>query len=84
MKNKWFDLFDPYQGGGSMIDNVDFAKTTYAKGYQKFEAGTPPIAQVIGLDASYDFISQFDLQKIFDYENLDLSPGLFFKSKVNN
>ena len=68
MKNKWFDLFDPYQGGGSMIDHVDFEKTTYAKGYQKFEAGTPPIAQVIGLDASYDFISQFDLQKIFDYE----------------
>ena len=51
-----------------MFDSVDFAKTTYAKGYQKFEAGTPPIVQVIGLDASYDFISQFDLQKIFDYE----------------
>ena len=68
MKNQWFDHFDPYQGGGSMIDNVDFTKTTYAKGNQKFEAGTPPIAQVIGLGASYDFISQFNLEKIFYYE----------------
>ena len=68
MKNQWFDQFDPYQGGGSMIDNVDFTKTTFATGYQKFEAGTPPIAQVIGLGASYDFISQFNLQKIFNYE----------------
>ena len=68
MKNQWFDQFDPYQGGGSMIANVDFIKTTYAQGNQKFEAGTPPIVQVIGLGASYDFISQFDLQKIFYYE----------------
>ena len=68
MKNQWFDQFDPYQGGGSMIDNVDFTETTFATGYQKFEAGTPPIAQVIGLGASYDFISQFNLQKIFNYE----------------
>ncbi len=68
IKNHWLDEFEPYQGGGSMIDNVDFTGTTFATGYQKFEAGTPPIAQVIGLDASYDFISQFDLQKIFSYE----------------
>ena len=68
MKDQWFDQFDPYQGGGSMIDNVDFVKTTYAKGNQKFEAGTPPIVQVIGLGTSYDFISQFNLQKIFYYE----------------
>jgi cysteine desulfurase/selenocysteine lyase len=68
MKNNWFDQFDPYQGGGSMINNVDFNKTTFAEGYQKFEAGTPPIAEVIGLGASYDFISQFDLKEIFNYE----------------
>tara|TARA_Y100000294_G_C8522663_1_gene323568 strand:- start:13 stop:1218 length:1206 start_codon:yes stop_codon:yes gene_type:complete len=68
MKNQWFDQFDPYQGGGSMIEKVDFIKTTYAKGNQKFEAGTPPIVQVIGLGASYDFIAQFNLQKIFNYE----------------
>lgn len=68
MKSEWFDRFDPYQSGGSMIDNVDFTKTTFTTGYQKFEAGTPPIVQVIGLGASYDFISQFNLKEIFDYE----------------
>ena len=51
-----------------MIENVDFKKTTFASGHQKFEAGTPPIAEVIGLGASYDFMSQFNLQEIFKYE----------------
>ena len=50
------------------IEHLDFSNTTFAKGYQKFEAGTPPIAEVIGLGASYDFISQFNLQEIFNYE----------------
>ncbi len=68
MKSQWFELFNPYQGGGSMIENVDFDKTTFASGYHKFEAGTPPIAQVIGLVASYDFISRFNLKEIFNYE----------------
>ena len=68
MKDKWFDLLDPYQGGGSMIDKVEIDKTTYASGFQKFEAGTPPIVQVIGLGASLDFLNQYDLEKIFNYE----------------
>ena len=68
MKNKWLNQFDPYQGGGDMIESVDFEKTTFATGHQKFEAGTPPIAQVIGLGASYDFMSQFNIQEIFQYE----------------
>ena len=68
MKEKWFEKFDPYQGGGSMINEVDFEGTTFAKGYQKFEAGTPPIAEVIGLGASYDFISEFNLEEVFKYE----------------
>ncbi len=69
MKNKWFELFDPYQGGGSMIDKVEIDNTTFSKGFQKFEAGTPPIAQVIGLGASYDFMSNYNIEEIFNYEN---------------
>ena len=68
MKKRWLDDLDPYQGGGSMIDNVDIDQTTYAKGFQKFEAGTPPIAEVIGLGASIDFVTSLDLKKIFIYE----------------
>ena len=68
MKDQWFDKLNPYQGGGSMIKKVEIDKTTYAKGFQKFEAGTPPIVQVIGLGASLDFINQFKLKEIFNYE----------------
>ena len=68
MGNKWFENLDPYQGGGAMIDNVDINKTTYATGFQKFEAGTPPIVQVIGLGSSFDFLNQYDLNDIFEYE----------------
>jgi len=68
MKERWFDDLDPYQGGGSMIDNVDIQQTTYAKGFQKFEAGTPPIAEVIGLEASIEFVTSLNLKKIFIHE----------------
>ena len=68
MKERWFDDLDPYQGGGSMIDNVDIQQTTYAKGFQKFEAGTPPIAEVIGLNASIEFVTSLNLKKIFIHE----------------
>ena len=68
MKERWFDDLDPYQGGGSMIENVDIHHTTYAKGFQKFEAGTPPIAEVIGLGASIEFVTSLDLKKISIHE----------------
>ena len=68
MKNKWFQDFEPYQGGGSMIEKVNIDSTTYAKGFQKFEAGTPPIVQVIGLGASIEFINSIGLDNIYKYE----------------
>ena len=68
MKNKWFEKLDPYQGGGAMIDKVDIDSTTYASGFQKFEAGTPPIVQVIGLGSSFDFLDQYNLDDVFDHE----------------
>ena len=55
MKDKWIDKLGPYQGGGSMIKNVETDSSTYLDGFQKFEAGTTPIAEVIGLSASLDF-----------------------------
>ena len=41
MKSKWIDRLGPYQGGGSMIKNVETNSSTYLNGFQKFEAGTP-------------------------------------------
>ncbi len=69
MKNKWIDKLRPYQGGGSMIKNVETDSSTYLEGFQKFEAGTPPIAEVIGLSSSIDFINDVGIDKIYEYEN---------------
>ena len=68
MKDKWLESLGPYQGGGAMIENVNITDTTYAKGNQKFEAGTPPIAQVIGFSAAIDFLKSLDMKKVFSYE----------------
>jgi len=68
MKDRWFDDFEPYQGGGDMIEKVEINHTIFAKGFNKFEAGTPPIAEVIALGASIDFINNLEIDKIFIYE----------------
>ena len=55
-----YDLLDampPYQSGGDMILSVSFERTLYAAPPAKFEAGTPPIVEVIGLGAALDWIS---------------------------
>lgn len=58
----------PYQGGGEMIANVTFAATEYAPLPHKFEAGTPNISGVIGLNAAIDYLLSLDLDAIFRYE----------------
>src|SRR5690606_21028530 len=57
-KEELLNQMPPYQGGGDMIDSVTFAKTTYAELPLKFEAGTPIIAEVIGLGAAFDYIEK--------------------------
>jgi cysteine desulfurase/selenocysteine lyase len=54
------EAMPPYQGGGDMISSVSFAKTTYNKVPQKFEAGTPNIAGVVGLGAAVDYLRAMD------------------------
>ena len=83
MKNRWFEEFEPYQGGGDMIEKVEIDNTIFAKGYSKFEAGTPPIAEVIGLGASIDFIESLDLDKVFQHEK-DLHDYTMDKMKQFN
>ncbi len=67
-KTKWLEKMPPYQGGGSMIQQVSFAKTTYQKLPYKFEAGTPNIAGMIGLGAAVDYLQQLGLSRICAYE----------------
>lgn len=69
----------PYQGGGDMIKTVTFEKTTYNELPFKFEAGTPPIAQAIGLGVAIDYINKLGINSIADYEHKLL---LFATNKI--
>ncbi len=63
------DAMPPWQGGGDMIRTVSFEKTTYAGVPQRFEAGTPNIAGVVGLSAAIDYVSALGLDAIAQYEH---------------
>ena len=58
----------PYQGGGEMIQTVTKDKVTYAEPPHRFEAGTPPIAEAIGLGAGLDYLNGFDRAAIAAHE----------------
>ena len=68
-KEKWLNKLPPYQGGGEMIDEVTFEKTTYAKLPNKFEAGTPNISGVIASGIAIDYINNIGLKTILKYED---------------
>ena len=59
----------PYQGGGHMIRDVRFEKTTYQNAPVKFEAGTPAIAEVVGLGAAIDYLTNVGVPAIAAYEH---------------
>jgi len=65
----------PYQGGGDMIQRVTFAKTTYQSPPHRFEAGTPPIVEVVGLGAAVEYLNQVGLDKIAAHEAALLEYG---------
>lgn len=65
---KWLNAMPPYQSGGEMIDLVTIDKTTFNELPFKFEAGTPNFADAIAWGATIDFISQFDKNQMFNYE----------------
>jgi len=58
----------PYQGGGAMIDEVTFERTTFASPPQRFEAGTPHIVGAVGLHAAIDWVSAVGLPAIHAHE----------------
>ena len=68
-KEAALNALPPYQGGGEMIKEVSFEKTTYACLPHKFEAGTPNIAGVIAFKAAIDFIKALGVKNIAKYED---------------
>ena len=68
-KEEWLNKLPPYQGGGEMIKEVTFEKTTYADLPHKFEAGTPNIAGGIVLGTAIDYLNSIGFENIQKYEH---------------
>jgi cysteine desulfurase/selenocysteine lyase len=62
------DAMPPYQGGGDMIASVTFDKTIYNRLPYKFEAGTPNIADTVGLGAAVEYLNQLGIENIEKHE----------------
>ena len=86
-KAEILDQMPPYQGGGDMIEQVTFAKTTFKEAPAKFEAGTPAIVEVIGLGAAIDYVQGIGMgviaaheKSLFEYAMKELAtiPGLTY------
>jgi cysteine desulfurase/selenocysteine lyase len=78
------ERMDPFMGGGEMIDTVKMDKSTWNEVPWKFEAGTPNIAQVIGLGASIDYIENVGIDMIHQHEQELLHYGLEILSQNEN
>ncbi|MFL2623084.1 MAG: aminotransferase class V-fold PLP-dependent enzyme [Flavobacteriaceae bacterium] len=68
-KEKWLKKLPPHQGGGEMIDDVTFEKTSYAGLPYKFEAGTPNVCGGIAFGAAIDYMNEIGFDKIAAHEN---------------
>ena len=67
-KKALLEAMPPYQGGGDMIRKVTFEATEYNVLPYKFEAGTPSIADVIGLGTALDYLSEIGMKHVAEYE----------------
>src|SRR5437773_5555026 len=92
-KKELLENMPPFMGGGEMIREVTFEKTTYNDLPYKFEAGTPNIADTIALKAALDFIEQTGKEKIrkheeellhYATEKLEEIPGVRIIGKAKN
>jgi cysteine desulfurase/selenocysteine lyase len=63
------EALPPYQGGGEMIETVERDRVTYARPPHRFEAGTPPIIDAIGLGAAIEWLAQFDRAAVAAHEH---------------
>ena len=81
-KHEWLMQMPPFQSGGEMIDIVTPTKVTFNVLPYKFEAGTPNVADVIGLGAALDYLKQFDPAELQAYEDDLLNYGLGLLSEI--
>ena len=82
-KEQILNELPPYQGGGDMIEEVQFEGTTYASVPQRFEAGTPNVAGTVGLGQAFRFLEEFDMFEIKEHEKMLLNIARDGLSKIN-
>ncbi len=84
-RKELLESMPPFLSGGDMIRSVSFEGTTYAPPPARFEAGTPPICEVIGLGAAFDYLKALDFKQLraheldllaYSHESLQQVPGL--------
>lgn len=68
-REELLEQLPPYQGGGEMIKDVTFERTTYNELPFKFEAGTPSVADVLGLKRAVEFMEEVGVEHIYDHED---------------
>ena len=86
IRHELLSVLPPYQGGGSMITNVSFDKTTYADGPMRFEAGTPNIEGAVGLCTAMQWRNALDLHDVQAHKKSltdELVSGLCSRSGVH-
>jgi len=67
-KRALLDAMPPWQGGGGMIREVQIERSTWAAPPERFEAGTPPIAEAVGLGAALEYLMRWDWEALVGYE----------------
>jgi cysteine desulfurase/selenocysteine lyase len=72
----------PWQGGGNMIDNVSFEKTTYNKPPMKFEAGTAILAAAVGLAAALNYLHRTGFERVLAHEDELLQRGMHLLQEI--
>lgn len=75
-KRKWLEEMVPYHGGGEMIKEVTFEKTTYNELPFKFEAGTPSVGDVLGLQKAIQYMHGIGMENIVKHEDMLMSYAI--------
>jgi cysteine desulfurase / selenocysteine lyase len=83
-RSELMEIMPPWHGGGNMIKNVTFEETTYNEPPAKFEAGTPNVADAIGLGVALDYVSAIGIENIARYEHFLTEYGMQQLSQISN
>ncbi|MFO0425511.1 MAG: SufS family cysteine desulfurase [Planctomyces sp.] len=82
-RKELLELLPPWQGGGNMIRDVTFEETIFQQPPARFEAGTPNVADAVGLGAALDYVNRLGLKNIAHYEHELLLHGTELLNQID-